>query len=355
MRQTYLALRDLINHVLHEREVHEDIDWEQVYLLAMRHHLTGFVYRAALGREDVPRETVAHIENSYFTAVGEQSRQEHYAEILFAALKERGIRYLPMTGYVMRRFYPQPTWRISSDLDVTIEGDRFFEVGDMLDALGFTRVEDKKEYDTYVLDHVIIRLYQENDEALWGNLLTEDGCEFRFGDEDYYVRILEFLRRRFTDGTCGMRAILDLYMYRMAKPHVAAADLSERIEAQGLTRFADCLVQLVEIWFGDAEMTDDMMLLGSYIAASGTLEDIEGIEKREHLWRRIFPRYRTMKRRYPFLGRAKFLLPVMWVVRWFHLLFSRGHDRHAELLRENTTVRSRRMRERVMELVGIED
>ncbi len=355
MRQTYLALLDLINHVLHEREVHGDIDWEQVYRLAHRHHLTGFVYRAMQGRDDVPQEAVTRIENSYFASVGEQSRQEHYAEVLFAALHERGIRYQPMTGYVMRRFYPQPTWRVSSDLDVTIEGDRFFEVGEMLDALGFTRVEDTREYDTYVLDHVIIRLYQENDESVWAKLQTEDGCEHRYGDEDYYIRILQFLRKRFISGTCGIRAVLDLYMYRKAKPEVVAADLSDRIDAEGLTRFAESMVQLSEIWFGDAEMTDDIMLLGSYISGSGTLADVEELEQKVHPWRKIFPQYRTMKRRYPFLGRVKIMLPFMWVVRWLQLLFTHGHDPHSEMLRHNTSRRSAKMRARVMELVGIKE
>ncbi len=353
MKQTFLALRDMINHVLHEREIPGDVDWEQVCLLAIRHHLTGFVYRAAHDREDVPNDTMTHIENSYFAAVGEQSRQEHYANLLFIALRERGIRYLPMTGYVMRRFYPQPTLRISSDLDVTIEGDRFFEVGEMLDALGFTRMEDTREYDTYVLDHVIIRLYQEQDESLWNSLISEDGVEYHYGDEDYYVRIIQFLKKRFTDGTCGMRAILDLFMYRCAKPEIFGDALAEQIEAAGLTRFAESMAQLAEIWFGDAEMTDDMMLLGSYIAGSGTLADIDALEQREHPWRKIFPRYRTMKRRYPFLGRAKIMLPVMWVARWFHLLFSHGHDPHAESLRHNASRRSEIMRARVMEIVGL--
>ncbi len=354
MRQTYLALLDLMNHVLHDREVLGDIDWEQVCLLAIRHHLTGFVYRAALGREDVPQDAVNRIENSYFSAVGEQSRQEHYAELLFNALREREIRFQPMTGYVMRRYYPQPTWRISSDLDVTIAGDRFYEVGEMLDNLGFTRVEDTREFDTYVLDHVIIRLYQEHDDTLWSRLETTDGYEHHYDDESYYIRILQFLRKRFAEGTCGIRAVLDLYMYRMAKSEVVATDLSERLEKEGLTRFEESMVQLANVWFGDAEMTDDMMLLGSYIASSGTLAEIEEVEQREHPWRRIFPRYATMKRRYPFLGRIKIMLPVMWVVRWFRLLFTGGHDRHDETLRENTSKRSAKMRARVMEIVGLD-
>ncbi len=354
MKQSYLALRDLINHVLHNREVPGDIDWEQVYMLALRHHLTGFVYRGMLGREDVPKDTVARIENSYFAAVGEQSRQEHYAELLFTELRRRGIRYLPMTGYVMRRLYPQPTWRVSSDLDVTIEGDRFYEVGEMLDNLGFTRMEDTREYDVYVLDHVMIRLYQENNEALWGTLLTEDGLEYRFSDEDYYLRILRFMHTRFLDDTCGIRAILDFYMFRIAKPEAIAAVPTSKIEEAGLARFAESMTQLSDIWFGDADMTDDMMLLGSYIAASGTLADLDALEKREHPWRQVFPPYRVMRRRYPFLGRMRILLPLMWVSRWFQLLFGKGHDPHAEVLESNNNRRGAKMRARVMEIVGIE-
>ncbi len=351
-KQASLALPELICHVLHERELPAGVDWNRAYSFGVQHHLTGFVYRAIVGRDDVPQEAVQRIENGYFSAAGEQTRQEHYAELLFGSLREKKIRFLPMSGYVMRRVYPQPKWRVSSDLDVTVEEERFDDACAILEEQNFAREEEEGvPYITYILDHVVIRIHHLQEDTNWDTLLTDDGLEHRYTDEDYYLRILRYTKKRLLDGECGVRAVLDLYMYRSAKTEMDFASLSEQIASEGLTKLEESVVQLGEAWFGEAEMTDDMMLLGSYITSSGTLADFEAEEK-THPWRSIFPRYRTMKRRYPFLRRVPLMLPVMWVVRWFHLLFSRGHDRYAEELSCIARKRSAVMEKRVKEILG---
>ncbi len=355
-RQAYLELLDLINHVLNETELPNDIEWEQAGLLGARHHLIGFVYRGMFGREDVPKEAVARIESGYFSAVGEQTRQEHYATLLFAALRENEIRYMPMTGYVIRRVYPQMSWRNSSDLDVMVDADKLDDVGRILDGFGFTSIRGKRrgKHATYVLDRVVVRVHHPKTEDLWDTLVTDDGMEYRYSDEDFYIRILKIIKKRLIEGTCGIRLILDLHVYRKAKPEMDMTYIKRCVKKKGFVRFEESLLQLADVWFGDGVMTDDMMLLGSYIAASGTLAD-DLDEERAHALRKVFPRYNTMKRRYPVLGRAKILLPACWVARWFSLLFGRGHDRHAEALLDNTSKRSAKMKKRIKEITGLGD
>ncbi len=352
-RQTYLSLLDLINHVLKEEEVPADFDWVPVLLLANEHHLVGFVYRAAAGRKDIAPEVIEQIETAYFTAVGEQSRQEHYATLLFSILKEREIRYLPMAGFVLRGLYPQPTWRNSSDLDIAVSEEHRREVGEILDGLSFTETMTCEAYDFYALDHVAIRVHSAPDESFWESITTHDGNEYHYTDEDFYLELLSMMKRRMLGGTCGVRTILDLYIYRYAKPGMNREKIEEKLRALDLVVLEESMVQLSETWFGGMEMTDDIMLLGSYIAALGTLQDQQEEDSRG-CWRTVFPRYRVMKRRYPVLNRAKVLLPFMWVARWLSLLFSRGHDRYTEELNQNTTERSIEMEKRVMEIVGLQ-
>lgn len=108
---------------------------------------------------------------------------------------------------------------------------------------------------------------------------------------------------------------------------------------------------LADAWFGDGESTNDLIILGSYIAAGVTVvgtADAEETKKTGRL-RRIFPRYASMKRKYPVLKYLPFLLPLFWVARWLSLPFSK---RAAESVTA-TEDRREKMLARVREITGL--
>ncbi len=352
-RQTYLELLDVIKRILKDEEVSSNMEWMPVFLLAKQHHMLGFVYRAVANRTDIGKPTIEQIETAYFASVGDQSRQEHHAVALFAALRERGIGYLPMAGFVLRGLYPQPTWRNSADLDITVSEENREEVAEILASLSFTKQKTEDNCDFFTLDHVVICVHFVA-ESFWEKPTSEDGVEYRYSAEDFYIEILSLMKARLAKGECGIRPILDLYIYRHADIQMDEEKVATLLEENDLTVCERSLVQLSEIWFGDGEMTDDMMLLGSYIASAGTIQDkVE--EDRHRKWHAVFPRFRDMKRRYPFLHGLPFLLPVMWVVRWFALLFTRGHDKRADAIKKSNQERSLEIKRRVREIVGIKE
>lgn len=360
-RQIYLELIGVIRHVLTGEALPSPMHWEPIIRLASAHNLIGFVYRAAVGNEEVPSEMLEQIEAAYFAAVGTQVRQDHYAKELFAALKERGIPYMPVKGYCLRELYPEPNWRMAQDLDILVPPEGRETVAEILTPLGFPRTSYETG-DVYVLDRVHINIYTEipaedvmkaDGETLRDSLLTEDGILYRFTDTAQYAALLSRMCRSFGTGEgIGIRSILDLYMCRA---HLSETDLGAVhawFSKRGIHSFAGMTEALADVWFGDGEGTNDLMLLGSYIAANGPVAgaaDAEEVKKTGRL-RRVFPRYASMKRKYPVLKYLPFLLPLLWVGRWFSLLFSKKAAESVTATEE----RREKMLARVREITGLQ-
>ena len=359
-RQIYLELIGVIRHVLTGEALPSPMHWEPIIRLASAHNLIGFVYRAAVGNEEVPSEMLEQIEAAYFAAVGTQVRQDHYAKELFAALKEREIPYMPVKGYCLRELYPEPNWRMAQDLDILVPPEGRETVAEILTPLGFPRTSYETG-DVYVLDRVHINIYTEipaedvmkaDGETLRDSLLTEDGILYRFTPTALYAALLSRMCRNFDTGEgIGIRSVLDLHMCRSRLSESEREAVHAWAQTRGIAQFVRAMEALADAWFGDGESTNDLIILGSYIAAGGTVvgtADAEETKKTGRL-RRIFPRYASMKRKYPVLKYLPFLLPLFWVARWLSLPFSK---RAAESVTA-TEDRRAKMLARVREITGL--
>lgn len=359
-RQKYLELIGVIRHVLAEEPLPSHLHWDDVIGLAAAHRLLGFVYRSAVGNDAVPAEVLERVEAAYFAAVGAQVRRDHYATELFAALKEREIPYMPIKGYCLREMYPERNWRMAQDVDIFVAGEARETIGDILTPLGFHR-ETGDTSDTYTLDRVEIRIHTEipeedvmkaEGETLRDSLVTEDGILYRFTPAAQYAALLSRMHRSFGSGDgIGIRSVLDLYMCRA---HLSESELSavhDFCGARGIGQFVTAMEALADVWFGDGESTNDLMLLGSYIASFGTVVGIADAQetKRTGRLRRMFPRYASMKRKYPVLKYLPFLLPFFWVGRWFLLPFSKKAAESVTATEE----RREKMLARVREILGL--
>ena len=363
MKEThiYMELLAVINHVLHGRELPDKIHWEGVASLAASHRLIGFVYRAMTGREDLDEGLVSQVETLYFSTVGEQVRQEYYTKELFDALEKAEIEYMPLKGYHMRALYPQPTWRTSSDLELLLPTERQEEVEQILVRFGFSLTEEDEAKRLWVLDHVRVTLHSriptgQTFEDLRPRLTEVEGHQLGMTDEDYCLQMLFVMSHLLFHGRISVRMVLDLYIYRHAKPELDRARVEAALSEMGLLQFTAIMEHLCEVWFGDEPQCDETMLVGSYIAASNAYGVDEKTPAQMVQRYMVFPPYAEMKREFPVLRPCPFLLPFLWVARCFRLIFAPKRKERKELLlaaRQQAEARSAKMEERVREITGL--
>jgi hypothetical protein len=379
---TYKPFLALVRSVMDGTPMPEQVDWKQMYLLAMNHGMIGILRAAASERDDLSERGKRYIEERYLIALARRMEQERAAEELFSALREHGIRYMPLKGYLMRRLYPSPDLRQSGDLDVFYDSGRRKELPAIMEQMGYTFVASCAHHAEYQRGTVLVEMHHAltvqtpRAEAyyadIWSRLLSEDGVEYRFSDEDAYIYMMLHTLKHFAiEGGTGIRSVLDIAVYRDAKPTIHEAYLTQEFEKLGMTRFVSVFERLSRVWFcGEAE-DEEVALLGAYIAdgtAFGTQEQravllaTEGTEKASgglrYVVQRLFPPYRRMRMAYPYLKRCPPLLPFFWVVRWCSILFSRRHRENARrdmaLLQAVTPEATARMRQ-IRRITGLDE
>ena len=315
------------------------------FRLAKMHSMGNLFYEAVKASPVVPEEVKAAAKQHFYSNLAQQTSQEYYASELFAGLEEKGIWYLPLKGYVLRRMYPALELRTSCDVDVLYDKTRKEEAWEILKGLGLEEGTESDNHVDWTQGAVNIEMHHElsaqNDiyhayfKDTFSRLKKTEGFRYDFTPEDFYVYFLAHSAKHFSHGGFGIRTVLDIWIYRQ-KTELDEAYLEKELAKIHLTKFKPIIEALAEYWFGAGEATEDLELISEYVLTSGTygkkdnrtvIDHSSGgnakSAKTKFLLYKIFPSFKYMKKMYPVVGKAPILYPFSWVVRWFAVVFKR--------------------------------
>lgn len=340
----------IVRHVFLGLPVAQQMDWHLMLRMAKKHNLIPFLFVSM--DATTPDEVRSEVTRIYYQNVGQMIQQNAYSETLFASLRKVGIPYLPLKGFALRPLYPDPVLRSCYDLDILfLQKDREALQG-ILEEQGFSLTLRELHQDTYQKDFVTIEAHislvephgkgESYYKDIWPHLISEDGVAHAFTAEDFYVYHLLHMFKHMKNGGCGVRSIVDVWLWRKNHPEMDEAYLKSQYEILGLTKFATVAESLAKAWFEGEPLNEDLDLIESFILSGGAYGTLErhaqmhaGTKKLgsrfKYLMRRLFLARHHMIPNYPILERAPILLPVCWVIRFFRILFS---PRRQEIKRE---------------------
>ena len=123
---------------------------------------------------------------------------------------------------------------------------------------------------------------------------------------------------------------------------------------------------LLAVWFGEGEMTEELYRLHRYVLSFGIYgtyenrlagrKNIKEKGRVAYVLARLFPKPEDMARYYPVLQRHKWLLPLFYLIRPFHRLFTTGAEKVAHELHVQATLSEELIaeRRRVLEMLGMQ-
>lgn len=331
----------------------EDFDLAQALPLIKKHQLGNLIYYGAVNcgmdsKSPVLQELFAITYKSMI--VDERQRAE--LQKLMTAFDANGIHYMPVKGVLMKGLYPKPDMRIMGDADILINLDQYDRIRPVMLELGFA---EKLES-----DHELIwqkpSLYLELHKRLipsynydyasyygdgWqlGHPCVDNPCRYEMSDEDQMIYLFTHFAKHYRDGGIGVRHMLDLYLYRKAKPDLDIQYLTRELEKLQLNSFFENIYCTLAVWFDGAQDDELTAQITAFIFRSGAYgardahQIAQGIRdkaneggstkqvKRRAWLRLIFLPYGSMCEKYPVLKKVPVLLPIMWVVRWFAAIF----------------------------------
>ena len=288
---------------------------------------------------------------SAMLAVYRHEGQSHEMARIDRALEMAGIDFIFLKGSVLCNEYPKPYFRTRSDIDVLVRPESFEAAKGVMDkALGyrkiFTTLHDvsfSSAGDVHVELHHTLREDEmkvgSNPEILarildsvWDNVHLCEGTNHRYLINDDIVCVYHYshMAKHFLHGGCGIKPFIDIkVMDKMLKS--CYASFRTLAKEAGILTFANCAINLSNVWFGDSEHDDDSLKLESYVLMGGmygtyknrmTVTQVKAHGKIGYYLSRIFIPWKMLKQKYRILEKHKWLTPVFEVVRWVCYIFS---------------------------------
>ena len=354
-----------------DRQLPSEVDLGKIMPIVRRHRLENLAYYGAV---NCGIDTKLPVMQRLFTQtckyVMTDHLQMHGIQRLLETFATNGIRHMPLKGILRKALYPRNDMRLMGDGDILIKMDQYDRIKTVMEQLGY---EFRGETDHELIwqsPHLRLELHKRlipsynydyaayyGDGWQLGHPTADNPCRFVMTDEDQMVYLFTHFAKHYRDGGIGIRHMLDLYLYRKAKPQMNHGYIAQQLQKLQLFEFYQNILHTLAVWF-DAEASDNVADLitdtvfgsgcfGTYtsrtvaqgIRNKAKYKDSTKRAKLKTVGRLIFLPYEIMCEKYPVLHTAPVLLPIMWVVRWLDALLCKPkvigkHCQRVKLLSE---------------------
>ena len=323
----------------------------ELYKLSKAHdaaHLVG----AALEKSGVlfDGEIKNKFDNQVFTAIYRYENINAELEEICEILKEENIEFIPLKGAVIRKYYPEPWMRTSSDIDLLIKSEQLeYAINALIDRLSY---ECKGKWVDEISLYSPSRVHLELHCTLSADYVVEEvgsvladiwtyaervdkTSEHRLKDEAFYYYHIAHMAKHVMHGGCGVKPFVDLWVLEHKVEH-SDEKRKDLLFRGGIEKFAEAARALSKVWFEDGEHTDVTRELENFVLSGGvygTLENSVSVGqnkkggKIKYILSRVWLSYDVLKIQYPNLEKHKWLLSFYEAKRWLRLLFKGGVKR----------------------------
>lgn len=361
------------------------MDLEKVYALSKRQSLEAIAYMALERVQKTAFPAIKEEEKAVLTrweedknkAIRRTMLMDAARAKLFAYLDANKIWHMPLKGAVLCDMYPEFGMRQMSDNDILFDPSFRRQVHDWFVEQGYTvksyeenndDVYHKKPVYNFEM-HIAFFLEKAHPElaryfaAIKNRLqpVSEKSFEYRMTDEDFYLYLLAHEYKHYSNGGTGLRSLLDVYVFLIAKNRMDWNYLSKELAELGLVDFEKEMRELAQKAFNpemekaalsqwELRMLTQLLFSGTY----GTQETfwknqlrkmqpdgekISAAAKCKYLMRRLFPERTDMeiwcRRNAPWFLRHQWLMPAAFVWR----IITRAGQKKKEIKAELDAVR----------------
>ncbi len=335
------------------------INWREILRLSASHRVDNLIFEAIsmLPDEEKPtQKALERLEQDSIAQVIQDANQISEVEKLIDEFEAQCIPAIMLKGWVMKDLYPRTDLRSRADTDIFIRSSDQEKIHRIILNRGFQTVTygGKKDNvynkEPFVTLEMHKNLFQYEDgwndvinnkysrQYIWKRTEKLDNYHYlhKMDKELYYVYMVAHMAKHLKDdGGIGVRAFMDLWIYRKAfADQLDIKRMDEDFAAFGLTTFAERAYQLALSWLDGEEIKypdESYEKFAEYIMSCGAYGNSDNFvvnnevmrgEKKPgtvgYVLRRAFPTKSSMETRYPALKKHPAKLPYYWAKRlWY--------------------------------------
>ena len=342
-------------------------DWKNICKRAQIHHVLPLIFEAVYH--------IPALQDSAFTATKQQVRQQimfqtmktHDFLELNHHLQEQGVKPLVVKGIVCRELYPRPDHRISGDEDLLISPQQFGRCHEAMEAFGMEPAEPeadlaaaheipyrKKNSNLYIELHKYLfppesEAYGDLNRFFEGAFVRAEMETFQgesvltMAPTDHLFYLICHSLKHFLHSGFGIRQVCDIILFAERYGHrIDWEQILENCREIRAEKFAAAVFRIGEkylefdtsaacypdawrrIAINEMAMLGDLLDSGIYggaelsrkhsstITLTAAAAQKQGTKSPNGLMASLFPPVDSMKKRYPYLTKYPYLLPVAW-------------------------------------------
>ncbi len=337
----------LLSCVLNNKEPDlpdDSLNWAEFKLFCEKHCISNIVaYSLNKLNIDSPDDIKLYFDEIVYQSVAKEAIIDVEINRVCDEFENRQIKFMPLKGFVIKNFYPQPDMRSMGDVDILVEDNN--KAVDVMISLGFNFKSSENLHDTYfkkpfinvelhssLFDEELTKLYSYFGKGFEkAELLADKKFTFKMTDENFYIFLIAHLAKHFKRTGTGIRSVMDIYVYLNSHSDLNFDYINNELQALNLLKFEKNIKAIAFNWFKD-NIIDDANAVESYILSSGVYGTLLNLElnrflqnenqnKFKYFIKVIFPDLAYMSARYSQLKKRKYLLPAFWIIRIFQTIF----------------------------------
>lgn len=347
--------------------ISDEVTVEDIVAFAKKQQLLPIVYYGFMNSKvAIPQELSSEIEHEFLSYIYKDQTQAFELSRVLNTFVSKGIDHMPVKGMILKALYPASEMRLMGDGDILVKLSQKDEFFSAMKELGYKEITESPHEFIFSKRGVCVELhkclvppYNKDYYAYYGDgwhlAKIREGASSRYAmsDEDHLVYMFTHFAKHYRDGGIGVQHLVDFWVYTNKKK-VDMNYVREELEKLGLLKFFENILDTIDVWFNggrSTELTDfitmrmfsngvfgtsDVKNVASAIRSTGTTSAKSARIK--HVFETFFPNLHDMQGRYPVLKKYKVLLPVMWIARFFDVIFfkrDRLHNKIGELKQVN--------------------
>lgn len=328
-------------------ELPQDVTWKDVYQLAKYHSIDNLMFYsieklAKKPDEELYKKWMESRDKAIFKGI----TQLYERDSIIEKLTEAQIDICPLKGCIIKELYPSQDMRTMADLDILMDSNKGDVVKKVFKEMGYTLDHiDEEGHDVYKkrpvmnveMHHYLVPLEVLQDKMLqyyknvWERLkVTKDNVHcYYMSKEDFYIYHIAHMVKHYKLGGTGIRSFIDIYIYK--KHYDKLLDwkyIYDELDKMEIRELAIVFEKIVQAWFQDGIIDDEVKQITTYVITSGTYGTLErshkvfmqnklekSTNKFTYTIRRIFPSMKEMRKGYTILYKIPFALPLFWIYR----------------------------------------
>ena len=315
-------------------------------------------------------------------AIYRYTQQTYELERIENVLENEGIRFLPLKGAVIRKYYPEPYMRTGCDIDLLIcKEDARRAIQILVDRFNYREKKSTTLHDYHLFSqsNVHLELHYtliEDDylpkasrmlQSVWDCTLPAPGCHYHMemSNQMFMYYHIVHMAKHFLHGGCGIRPFLDLWLMQK-KVRIDADQLRKMLEESSLSKFYDTATALSHVWLSGnrhnavtKEMEQFVLKGGLYgtFANYAAVSANQGETKADAWLKIIFLPRRNLEVIYPNLKTKPYLYPFYQVKRWFRIFDRQKRGKVSNLAKARNTLSDARASRvgRLLQDLGLQD